>query len=674
MDRSGDALRVRVLSPGALPRGTRVERWEVVCQVGRGGFGTVYAVCEAGTADGPWYALKLAREPEDAGFSREAQSLARVNHPGVPRLMAAGTWEAGAAGYPYLVLEYVKGESLYRWSRLLNPTARQVAGLLEQVAEALAAAHRVGVLHRDFKGDNVVVRPDGRVVVLDWGAGLHPDAEPLTCTERLPPGTSQYFSPQVARWRARARRGGAGRYPYSVADEQYAVGVAFFRLLADEYPPPRLVLGAGEWELLEPRPVESLNPRVPPALAAIVMRLLARRSEGRFSSMEVLSREVHEALEKAGPEWDLPLFEWYAGPGSHSRTTRDGEGNERWGRVAPGQLADLLRDMQQRREALEHADAKRWVRRRHPQVLARQQGDAPGPREADAHREVSPATRGMNSGAAPPAVASASRERASAAQASGPALVRSETPSRSWRAVVLGAVVVGALGLTVSWRLFPMPERSARPGATGDKLAASAGTSQATAPSTAALPPPPAQPEDAMPAPRQSEARARPPAARAPSALGRCVGLVGAAATLAACPGAQLRPTSGTPCPQAALDSMKKLRLNLRANEVAVGYVDTHQEGGGDQLAWLRDGPIVSRVLVGHDNGLVEGTLLHGRLWTKGATVIGRYTEAELPDGTRYPVCLNLGDDDGWTKDPESTEERAAITRSVIFKAVKVFP
>jgi serine/threonine protein kinase len=121
----------------------------VVCQVGRGGFGTVYAVCEAGVTRGSWYALKLAREPEDAGFGREAQALSRVEHPGVPRLVEARTWNAGAAGYPYLVLEYVPGESLYRWSRLLNPTARQVAGLLLQVAEALEAAHRAGVLHRD---------------------------------------------------------------------------------------------------------------------------------------------------------------------------------------------------------------------------------------------------------------------------------------------------------------------------------------------------------------------------------------------------------------------------------------------------------------------------------------------------------------------------------------------
>ncbi|MCP3144189.1 serine/threonine protein kinase [Pyxidicoccus xibeiensis] len=686
-DTSTGESRVRVLSPGALPRGTRVARWEVVCQVGRGGFGTVYAVCEVGRADGPWYALKLAREPEDAGFSREARALSLVSHPGVPRLVAAGTWEAGAAGYPYLVLEYVRGESLYRWGRLLNPTARQVAGLLEQVAGVLEAAHRVGVLHRDFKGDNVVVRPGGQVAVLDWGAGLHPDAQPLTCTERLPPGTPRYFSPQVARWRARARGGGGGRYPYSVADEQYAVGVAFYRLLSDEYPPPQLAL-AGGWEALEPRPLDSLNPKVPPALSAIVMRLLALRSEERFASMTALTQELLAALEKAGPEWDVPLFDWYAGPGSDSRTTQEGEGEEQCGPVAPGQLAAILRDRQQRREDVAYEGARRWVRRRHPQVLARPQAGAPGPEEVGswwggklaAGAGMAPGPEvGVSRTAAPPSP----REQETPFPGEFPEPEPARVPGRSlrrgavkrmpWSAALLGAVVVGATGL-ILMKARSMPQAVLGPqAAPGGKVATPAPTPHATAPAT--VPrwmPPLALLEEPMPAPKQNDIQVLKPGKGAASALKRCVGLVGAAATLAACPGAQLRPVSGTPCPQEALDGMKKLRLRV-GSVAGTGYVDTRQPGGADQLAWLRDGSIVSRVVT-NVGGLVEGSLLYGRLWTKGPAVIGRYTEAELPDGTRYPVCLNLGDEDGWDKDPESTEELAAITRSVAFTAVKVFP
>ncbi|HZI16817.1 MAG TPA: protein kinase, partial [Myxococcus sp.] len=252
----------RLLTPLALPEGTRVGRWRVEAPLGRGGYGAVYRVREAARPTGPVYALKLAQAPEDAGFGREAQALRRVKHSGVVGLEEEGRWQAGEAGYPYLVLEYAPGEGLYRWARVRNPSARQVAGLLWQVAEALSAAHGAGVLHRDFKGGNVVVRPDGRVLVLDWGAGIHPEAAVLTRTGHLPPGTPQYYSPQVARWRAQAARAGAsaGRYPYTVADEQYAVGVTFFQVLADEYPPLRLPEAAEglDWEALEAQPLGEL--------------------------------------------------------------------------------------------------------------------------------------------------------------------------------------------------------------------------------------------------------------------------------------------------------------------------------------------------------------------------------------------------------------------------------
>ena len=106
------------------------------------------------------YALKLARHPDSPWFSREAEILSRLRHPGVPRLMATGTWRPGAMGYPFLVMEHVDGESLYAWSLARNPSARDVGGLLAQASEVLAFAHQRGVLHRDFKGDNIRINPE----------------------------------------------------------------------------------------------------------------------------------------------------------------------------------------------------------------------------------------------------------------------------------------------------------------------------------------------------------------------------------------------------------------------------------------------------------------------------------------------------------------------------------
>ncbi|WP_164009809.1 serine/threonine-protein kinase [Pyxidicoccus trucidator] len=671
----------RGLSPLTLPEGTRVGRWRVVRQVGQGGFGTVYAVREADAAAGPLYALKLAQTPEDAGFGREAQALRRMSHPGVVRLVEEGLWEAGAAGHPYLVLEYAHGEGLYRWAWLRNPTARQVAGLLLQVAEALEAAHAVGVLHRDFKGGNVVVGPGPRARVLDWGAGLHPEAEALTCTGRMPPGTPLYYSPQVVRWRARALRGGGGRYPYTVADELYAVGVTFHRVLADEYPPLRLEDLEDEdgLEALASGPPALPNPRVPPALAALVMELLAPRPEARPASMAALAARVRGALEGAGAAWDAPLFEWYSGPESQSRTTDEDGG---WGPVAPGDEAALLKDRWRRPEAQADRAAARWLRRRHPQALAVQEADAAAQAASEA-RVPAPASSPVEAkaGARPsPTVPpqpplSAPTAAPPLAASGGPAAPQAEPvapgavpapPGHRGRSLAVGAVllaaVVGALVLG----------RSRVPPASGPVEAVDAKVAPAPRPHHAAAEgaapassPPPSPLEPAMPT-----ASAPPgPGPGLVSTLKRGV-VAGCAAATLACPGPQVRPTPGTPCPEGALEAMRELRLNV-GRQVNI-YVNKDKPGSASDPLFVRDGDIVSRVF--RSSSLPDGTLIEGRLWTRGERIFGRYTALELPNGRRYPVCLVLCNERGCLKHSASTPEAPALAFAEVFKVVDVFP
>ncbi|MBZ4420706.1 serine/threonine-protein kinase [Myxococcus sp. RHSTA-1-4] len=655
----------RVLSPLALPEGTQVGRWRVESQVGHGGFGTVYAVREVDAPTAPLYALKLARTPEDAGFGREEEALRRVRHPGVARLVEAGRWEAEAAGYPYLVLEYVHGEELYRWAQLRNPTARQMAGLLSQVAEALAAAHALGVLHRDFKGSNVVVRPDGRVVVLDWGAGVYPEAAALTCTTRMPPGTPIYYSPQVMAWRTRALRGGGGRYPYTVADEAYAVGVTFYRLLADEYPPQQLGWGEEDAEeesgLLAPQPLALLNPRVPEPLAALVMRLLAFRPEARPAPLAALAAEVRELLEAAGGAWDVPLFEWYAGPGSHSRTTT-GEGA--WGPMAPGHEAALLRDRMQRPDVLANKAAERWLRRRHPQALV-----APAADSAEPPAEARGPAEALQVAAVPiPApeerLAPSEATRQAKPMAPGPVPTQPGHRARRWVEVAAMLTVVGLAGALALKRTRP-PTASGAEEVVGPKVAPAIGLPHSADAGAALASPPPPHQEPSMPTPSAPHS----PATGLVSTLKRGAVACGAAATLA-CSGPQVRPTPGAPCPDGALEAMRKLRLNP-GRQVDI-YVRADKPGYANEPLFVRDGEIVSRVF--DSTSLPDGTLIEGRLWTKGETVIGRYTALELPDGRRFPVCLVLCDLDGCTKYVESTPEAAAIGRANFFTVVDFFP
>lgn len=594
-----------VLSPQALPPGTRVARWRVERRVGSGGNGTVYVVREK--PGGPRFALKLAHTPEDRRFERESQALARVRHPGVVRRLEAGLWHAGPVRYPYLVMEYVEGPTLYDWARARNPTARQVAGLLIQTAEALARAHREDVLHRDFKGDNVRVDSDGRLKVLDWGAGWYPGAVPLTAAARLPPGTPPYHSPQALRFSVRVQRQHEGEpYTYSVADELYAVGVTFYRLLVEQYPPLRL--SETSLETSVPWAVRVLNPRVPTALADLVQALLAFQPEARPPGMEGLAESVRRALAVADATWDEPLFEWYAGPSAQTRTTEAGAAQ---GPVAPGQEGALLLARSQRLNWVRAYREQRWLRRREMARVV----TLPSPPFAG------PAHRGLARG--------------------------------TWKQALAVSVLAAALAVGAAWwsaRWKASVSSGAPLEAHGQQLASPSGSPQTATPSAAPsfFPSGPPWPEETMPTlePRVCLTR-----------LHRALLTTSTAAMLAACPGSQVRPAPAR-CPSEALETMRQLRLGMgRDGRIITDIQDPEGSVGPYQYVLVSDGPIASRLYEPFGR-LPEGTLLYGRLWTQGEFVIGRYTRVKTPDGSEYPVCLVMADG----KKPKAEGSRPGYT------------
>jgi hypothetical protein len=145
-----EALRLDAEDPRALPLGTRIGPWRVVGFGDRGVFGIVYWAVRVGhEADGP-VALKVAVYPRDPRFEREAWLLRNVRHPSVPRLLDAGQLRhASGFLHPYLVMEWVQGETLYAWAARRNPSSYQVMRLLAQGAWALHATHAIGAVHRD---------------------------------------------------------------------------------------------------------------------------------------------------------------------------------------------------------------------------------------------------------------------------------------------------------------------------------------------------------------------------------------------------------------------------------------------------------------------------------------------------------------------------------------------
>ncbi|MFL5346005.1 MAG: serine/threonine-protein kinase [Hyalangium sp.] len=314
------------VDPLCLPLGMRVGSWRIQGWRGRGSYGTLYRVEHVKREVAGPFALKLAISPGDERFEREAWLLSRIHSLHVPRLYEHGVWAHPSGTFPYLVMEWVDGVPLYEWSGRRNLSSRQALRASAQVARALEATHAVGGVHRDVKGENVLVRPaDGRVFLTDFGAGHYRGAATLT-SKLLPPGTPAYRSPEAWGFLEVFRRHPTVHYPATPCDDLFALGVMAYRLVTDEYPPLThpSEKGAEVWREggHGPRPSRELNPRVSPELDARIMRLLSVAPVERFEgSARKAAEALEQAAESAGPAADEPLFTW--GRGWHRPRWRD---------------------------------------------------------------------------------------------------------------------------------------------------------------------------------------------------------------------------------------------------------------------------------------------------------------------------------------------------------------
>ncbi|GIE95180.1 hypothetical protein Ari01nite_26450 [Paractinoplanes rishiriensis] len=266
---------------------------EVLAELGRGADSEVYQIRRGGTD----YALKmlrgLSRDNETAAisFRREAALLARVNHPGVPRVFDVGS----ADGRPYLVMEFVDGQPLAQrltTGPLAEPELTRLAG---DVAEALAAAHRAGVVHRDIKPANIIITGSGRARLIDFGLaatrfGGTPDEAVI--------GTFDYSAPEQTGMLARPVDGRA---------DLYALGVVLYQCATGELPFQAEDVG----QLLAlhataPAPDPRVRrPDLSPALAALIGRLLAKDPDDRPRSAQQLSATLNG--QPAEPDLTSPL-------------------------------------------------------------------------------------------------------------------------------------------------------------------------------------------------------------------------------------------------------------------------------------------------------------------------------------------------------------------------------
>ena len=287
-------------SPG--PAGASTERCTEPCGVEREDESLANSV-----------ALKMGLLPEEPHFEREVELLSRTRNPSIPRLWDSGEWRhASGAVHPFIIMDWVDGVPLYEWARQHDPSSQQVFRWLGQLAGALAAVHSQRCVHRDVKGENVLVRrADGRAMLTDFGSSRHPEATLLT-PQMLVPGTPAYQPPEAALFPLRFGRDATARYQAGPADDVYSLGVLAYRLVTGQYPE----LGepfkdaTGFWqpgELGSPAP-HVLKPRLEPRLSAGILRMLSAHPEQRGTAAE-WSREWEELARQPVPASPQPLAE-----------------------------------------------------------------------------------------------------------------------------------------------------------------------------------------------------------------------------------------------------------------------------------------------------------------------------------------------------------------------------
>jgi hypothetical protein len=197
-------------------------------------------------------------------------------------------------------MEWIDGEPLYAWAEKKPPTSHQVLKLLRQLARALEALHAVGGVHRDVKGENILVRrEDGRAVLTDFGSGVPQGARTLT-----PPGafigTPAYRSAESWLSELRSPRPPDAHHRAGPADDVFALGVTACRLLTGEYPE----LGeptqdsSGTWHL-EALVLPSALQQVEEPLRSLVLRMLSVRPEQRGTAAQLA--QALEGVSRASP-------------------------------------------------------------------------------------------------------------------------------------------------------------------------------------------------------------------------------------------------------------------------------------------------------------------------------------------------------------------------------------
>lgn len=281
-----------------LAPGSRIGTYEILGRIGVGGMGVVYRALDTKLnrpvaikflADG------LAGPEARRRFQREAQMASSLNHPHILTVYDAGQFQ----GRDYLVMEFVDGGTLKTWARSANRTWRETVELLTGVADGLAAAHTVGILHRDIKPDNILVATNGYAKLADFGLAKLAESFQQDVTRTLLDdvthpgvvvGTMSYMSPEQA----------AGM-PVDARSDIFSFGVVLYEILNGKRP----FTGNTYLQLLQAiqsAPAAPLsNKDLPLPLCLAIEKALEKDPVDRYQSMRDLVVDLKRLARRSDP-------------------------------------------------------------------------------------------------------------------------------------------------------------------------------------------------------------------------------------------------------------------------------------------------------------------------------------------------------------------------------------
>src|ERR1700674_472797 len=279
--------------------GQHVGRYRIDAVLGVGGMGVVYLACDERL--GRKIGLKLLPESwvaEEARWERlkhEARTASALNHPNIVTIHEFGEVDS----IHYIATEFVEGTTLRERMTTGPIPPDEAVNIALQIASALCVAHGASIVHRDVKPENIMLRPDGYVKVLDFGIAKFAQQEmlatrtsagaPVTTTQGMIAGTTPYMSPEQARGE-----------PVDARSDLWSLGVVLYEMLAGRPPfegkTPTEVMAAVF--LKDPEPVEQRAAIVPPALQSVVVKALRKDPAERYQTAEEMLSALRAIEEK----------------------------------------------------------------------------------------------------------------------------------------------------------------------------------------------------------------------------------------------------------------------------------------------------------------------------------------------------------------------------------------